>query len=261
MRSKNRRAFAAPRTTGTTLGMPASTLKARPCGKDYIGRPSWATTSGMAKAVTKSVGFEARTKASRAYADRARKSLPGGVTANVKYFDPYPIAMKRARGARVRGHHDVRHATRTRGDVRGAPLADLPPGRQVALHRVRDGGDRPRRACGASVPPAADDREVRGALPRRRRRIPREPRPVESGDGPRTPPRGGIARHAGPRAREHARAPLQRSRRDGGADPRSCGSPRLRHLGAHRAIVHRARSGVPERSSGDHRSEGHPADL
>ncbi len=81
--------------------MPASTLKARPCGKDYIGRPSLATTSGMAKAVTKSVGFEARTKASRAYADRARKSLPGGVTANVKYFDPYPIAMKRARGARL----------------------------------------------------------------------------------------------------------------------------------------------------------------
>ncbi len=55
----------------------------------------------MAKAVTKSVGFEARTKASRAYADRAQKSLPGGVTANVKYFDPYPIAMKRARGARL----------------------------------------------------------------------------------------------------------------------------------------------------------------
>src|SRR3989475_631815 len=43
----------------------------------------------------------ARTKASRAYADRARRSLPGGVTAGVKYFDPYPIAMKKAKGCRL----------------------------------------------------------------------------------------------------------------------------------------------------------------
>src|SRR5881396_3030153 len=43
----------------------------------------------------------AKTKASRAYADRARRSLPGGVTAGVKYFDPYPIAMKKAKGARL----------------------------------------------------------------------------------------------------------------------------------------------------------------
>src|SRR5437870_6985401 len=43
----------------------------------------------------------AKTKASRAYANRARRSLPGGVTAGVKYFDPYPIAMKKAKGCRL----------------------------------------------------------------------------------------------------------------------------------------------------------------
>src|SRR2546426_3532531 len=42
--------------------------------------------------------LEARTKASRAYVDRARRSLPGGVTAGVKNFDPYPNAMKKAKG-------------------------------------------------------------------------------------------------------------------------------------------------------------------
>src|SRR2546428_13548583 len=42
-----------------------------------------------------------RTKAARAYADRARRSLPGGVTAGVKYFDPYPIAMKKAKGCHL----------------------------------------------------------------------------------------------------------------------------------------------------------------
>jgi len=43
----------------------------------------------------------AKTKASRGYANRARRSLPGGVTAGVKYFDPYPIAMKKAKGCRL----------------------------------------------------------------------------------------------------------------------------------------------------------------
>ncbi len=55
----------------------------------------------MAKAVTKAPNLEARTKASQAYASRARRSLPGGVTAGVKYFDPYPIAMKKADGCRL----------------------------------------------------------------------------------------------------------------------------------------------------------------
>lgn len=54
----------------------------------------------MAKAPLKSVARPS-TKASRAYADRARRSLPGGVTANVKYFEPYPIAMRRAQGCRL----------------------------------------------------------------------------------------------------------------------------------------------------------------
>jgi glutamate-1-semialdehyde 2,1-aminomutase len=43
----------------------------------------------------------AKTKRSRAYSERARRLLPGGVTAGVKYFDPYPIAMKKAKGCRL----------------------------------------------------------------------------------------------------------------------------------------------------------------
>jgi len=54
----------------------------------------------MAKADARA-DLAAKTKASRAYADRARRSLPGGVTAGVKYFDPYPIAMKKAKGCRL----------------------------------------------------------------------------------------------------------------------------------------------------------------
>ena len=45
--------------------------------------------------------FSERTRASQAYSERARKSMPGGVTAGVKYFDPYPIAMKKADGCRL----------------------------------------------------------------------------------------------------------------------------------------------------------------
>ena len=55
----------------------------------------------MAKVEAKRTAARARTKSSKAYSDRARRSLPGGVTANVKYFDPYPIAMRRARGCRL----------------------------------------------------------------------------------------------------------------------------------------------------------------
>lgn len=55
----------------------------------------------MVKPVPKGVGPLTSTKASRAYAERARRFLPGGVTANVKHFDPYPIAMKRADGCRL----------------------------------------------------------------------------------------------------------------------------------------------------------------
>jgi len=55
----------------------------------------------MAKATTKPAKLVDRTKASKSYAERARKSMPGGVTANVKYLDPYPIAMRRASGCRL----------------------------------------------------------------------------------------------------------------------------------------------------------------
>ena len=55
----------------------------------------------MAKAPPKPADLLERTKASKAYSDRARRSLPGGVTACVKYFDPYPIAMKKAKGCRL----------------------------------------------------------------------------------------------------------------------------------------------------------------
>jgi glutamate-1-semialdehyde 2,1-aminomutase len=55
----------------------------------------------MAKPNANASEFGARTKGSRGYADRARKSLPGGVTASVKYFEPYPIVMRKAKGARL----------------------------------------------------------------------------------------------------------------------------------------------------------------
>src|SRR6266487_1597272 len=232
MRSKNRRAFAAPRTTGTTLGMPASTLKARPCGKDYIGRPSLATTSGMAKAVTKSVGFEARTKASRAYADRARKSLPGGVTANVKYFAPYPIAMKRARGARL-------------WDLDGNEYIDycLSFGPLILGHshpRVMKAIREALASAGTTM--FGTPHELEATYAERLLRIFRPDgklRFTVSGTEA-TLHAVRVARHAGPRAREHPRPPVQRPRRDGGADSPPRGSPGLRHHGTGRAIIHRA---------------------
>jgi glutamate-1-semialdehyde 2,1-aminomutase len=55
----------------------------------------------MAKIPAKPLDLRTRTKASKAYSDRARTWMPGGVTANVKYFDPYPIAMKTAKGCRL----------------------------------------------------------------------------------------------------------------------------------------------------------------
>ncbi len=55
----------------------------------------------MDKATRGPEDFLARTKGSRAYNERARRSMPGGVTASVKYFAPYPIAMRRAKGCRL----------------------------------------------------------------------------------------------------------------------------------------------------------------
>src|SRR5437899_2330522 len=43
----------------------------------------------------------ANTEDARAYANRARLFLPGGDTADVKYFEPYPVAMKKAKGCRL----------------------------------------------------------------------------------------------------------------------------------------------------------------
>ncbi len=43
--------------------------------------------------------YTARTKKSAAWAERSGKSLPGGVTGNVKFFAPYPVYAKRAKGS------------------------------------------------------------------------------------------------------------------------------------------------------------------
>ncbi|MCI4371318.1 MAG: aminotransferase class III-fold pyridoxal phosphate-dependent enzyme, partial [Thermoplasmata archaeon] len=56
---------------------------------------------GMGKKGPTSEDLLARTRSSKAYATRARRSMPGGVTAGVKYFDPYTIAMKKADGCRL----------------------------------------------------------------------------------------------------------------------------------------------------------------
>src|SRR5256886_3034792 len=60
-----------------------------------------ATGVRMAKTAAKPPNLRMRTKASKAYADRARRWIAGGVRANVKYFDPYRIAMKTAKGSRL----------------------------------------------------------------------------------------------------------------------------------------------------------------
>src|SRR5437899_371778 len=64
----------------------------------YRSGPGW--PPDMAKSDPRA-DLAAKTKASRGYANRARRSLPAGVTAGVKYFDPYPIAMKKAKGCRL----------------------------------------------------------------------------------------------------------------------------------------------------------------
>src|SRR3989454_8429202 len=102
IRSKNRVVFAAPCTTGTVR--PECSRRFEAAGEldeDYIDGGSMAKGVRMAKSPAKPPNFRMRTKASKAYADRASKSIPGGVTANVKYFDPYPIAMKTAKGSRL----------------------------------------------------------------------------------------------------------------------------------------------------------------
>lgn len=43
-----------------------------------------------------------KTPTSYAFSQRAKQVMPGGVTANIKFFEPYPIAMKSASGAYLR---------------------------------------------------------------------------------------------------------------------------------------------------------------
>lgn len=45
--------------------------------------------------------FQENRKASEAMFDRASQVIPGGVTANIKYFPPYPIFMKQAQGSKL----------------------------------------------------------------------------------------------------------------------------------------------------------------
>src|SRR5256886_8706933 len=103
IRSKNRVVFAAPCTTGSVR--PECSRRFEAAGEldeDYIDGGAMAKGVRMAKSPAKPPNLRMRPKASKAYADRASKSIPGGVTAHVKYFDPYPIAMKAAQGSRLR---------------------------------------------------------------------------------------------------------------------------------------------------------------
>jgi len=45
--------------------------------------------------------YRARTPKTGAWFERASKSLPGGVTGNVKFFPPYPVYAKRAQGSHI----------------------------------------------------------------------------------------------------------------------------------------------------------------
>lgn len=45
--------------------------------------------------------FINKTKKSRIYFERARKVIPGGVAANIKYFPPYPITMEKGHGSKL----------------------------------------------------------------------------------------------------------------------------------------------------------------
>src|SRR5256885_11164497 len=102
IRSKNRVVFAAPCTTGTVR--PERSRRFEAAGEldeDYIDGGSMAKGVRMAKTPAKPPNFRMRTKASKAYADRASKSIPGGVTADVKVLHSYPIAIETANGPRL----------------------------------------------------------------------------------------------------------------------------------------------------------------
>lgn len=48
-----------------------------------------------------SMSYIGRTPTSKALYERARKTIPGGATYSVRYFEPYPVYISRARGSRV----------------------------------------------------------------------------------------------------------------------------------------------------------------
>ncbi|MGQ9587931.1 MAG: aspartate aminotransferase family protein, partial [Thermoplasmata archaeon] len=45
--------------------------------------------------------YKARTRKSAEWFERAQKHLPGGVTGNVKFYSPYPVYLKSAKGSHV----------------------------------------------------------------------------------------------------------------------------------------------------------------
>jgi len=91
--------------------------------------------------------YAARTKKTAAWFERASKSLPGGVTGNVKFFPPYPVYAKRAKGGHLwdldgneyidymlcfgplilgHGHPKVLEAVRRQLDSDGTPIFGAP---------------------------------------------------------------------------------------------------------------------------------------
>ncbi len=47
------------------------------------------------------MSYEERTPGSRALFERARKHVPGGATYSIRYFEPYPLYVRRAKGSRI----------------------------------------------------------------------------------------------------------------------------------------------------------------
>ena len=45
--------------------------------------------------------YVARTKASKEFYERARKVIPGGISANAKFVPPYPVFMHRGKGSKI----------------------------------------------------------------------------------------------------------------------------------------------------------------
>src|SRR3972149_1419106 len=160
--------------------------------------------------------YKARTKKSAEWFEQASKHLPGGVTGNVKYYAPYPVYAKRAKGGHL-------------WDLDGNEYVDymlcfgpliLGHGHPKVLAAVRD----------------QLERDGAGAL-----------------RGPRAAGRPGVHQHARSRGAERPRPPVQRPRRDDPAPEGPPGGPRSRHRRTRPAGLRARRPGVPERPPGGHR--------